>query len=266
MRARRPDSFAMRFANSLIVAADGSFRRWVSILGPMQSQEHLMSSFNDPQAVARYAEGPVRQVPGFHALQRMTALLLAETVPHDGRVLVLGAGGGLELKVFAEAQEAWRLVGVDPSAEMLKLARDTLGPLASRIELHEGYIDTAPEGPFDGATCLLTLHFLPAEERLQTLIELRRRLKPGASLIVAHHSIPQSEDRKARWLNRYAAFAVASGIPTADANNARVGIGNRLPMLSPEEDIALLQQAGFADVELFYAAFTFKGWVASIPA
>lgn len=222
-------------------------------------------SFSDPQAVARYALGPVRQVPGFHALQQMARLLLAESVPHDGRVLVLGAGGGLELKVFAEAQPQWRFVGVDPSSEMLKLASATLGPLASRADLVEGYIDTAPEGPYDGAACLLTLHFLPAEQRLHTLIELRRRLKPGAPLIVAHHSFPQDEQQKARWLNRYAAFAVASGIPAADAGNAIAAIGSRLPALSPEQDLALLQEAGFDEVELFYAGFTFKGWVAYNP-
>ena len=34
-----------------------------------------------------------------------------------------------------------------------------------------------------------------------------------------------------------------------------------LPVLSPEEDEALLRAAGFSDVELFYAALTFKGWV-----
>jgi hypothetical protein len=31
----------------------------------------------------------------------------------------------------------------------------------------------------------------------------------------------------------------------------------------PEQDAALLREAGFDDVELFYAGFTFKGWVAS---
>lgn len=225
-----------------------------------------MSLFADPQAVARYAEGPVRQVPGFHALQQMATLLLAETVPRDGRILVLGAGGGLELKVFADAQAGWHFVGVDPSAEMLKLARATLGTHASRVELHEGYIDTAPAGPFDGATCLLTLHFLSAEERLHTLTELGRRLKPGAPFIVAHHSFPQGEDEKVRWLNRYAAFAEASGIPSPHARNAIAAIGGRLPLLSPEQDVALLQAAGFEDVELFYAGFTFKGWVAYKPA
>lgn len=221
-----------------------------------------MDAFSDPQAVARYAEGPVRQVPGFHALQQMTVLLLAERVPVDGRVLVLGAGGGLELKVFAEAQPTWHFAGVDPSAEMLGLAKATLGPLATRVEFVEGYIDAAPEELFGGATCLLTLHFLPREERLRTLAELSRRLKLGAPLVVAHHSFPQSDHEKLRWLERYAAFAAASGVPAEHARNAITAISSRLPLLSPEEDVALMQEAGFDVVELFYAAFTFKGWVA----
>ncbi len=36
----------------------------------------------------------------------------------------------------------------------------------------------------------------------------------------------------------------------------------RLPVLSPEQDVSALHEAGFSQVELFYAAFTFKGWVA----
>jgi tRNA (cmo5U34)-methyltransferase len=225
-----------------------------------------LSSFSDPQAVARYAEGPAKQVPGFHALHQMAALLLAERVPPEGHVLVLGAGGGLELRAFAEQQTGWRFLGVDPSAEMLKLAQATLGPLSSRVEWLEGYIDAAPDTLFDGATCLLTLHFLSIEQRLHTLRELKHRLKPGAPLVVAHHSFPQAESEKIRWLTRYAAFAVSSGIAEMNAKAAIEAIGAKLPALSPEQDVALLQEAGFQSVELFYAGFSFKGWVAYAPA
>ncbi|VVM43850.1 Carboxy-S-adenosyl-L-methionine synthase [Pseudomonas fluorescens] len=224
-----------------------------------------MSFFSDPDAVANYAERPVKQVPGFQALQTMATLLLAERAPTDARVLVLGAGGGLELKVFAQARPDWRFVGVDPSAPMLALARQTLGALETRVDLHEGYIDDAPDGPFDGATCLLTLHFLTVEQRLHTLKQLLLRLKPGARLVVAHHSFPQTRAEKNRWLKRYAAFAVASGIRPADAEQAITAMDSRLALLPPEQDEALLSQAGFSDVELFYAAFTFKGWVACRP-
>jgi tRNA (cmo5U34)-methyltransferase len=62
-------------------------------------------------------------------------------------VLVLGAGGGLELKAMAEAYRAWRFVGVDPSAQMLEMAARTLGPLADRLDLVQGYVEDAPAGP-----------------------------------------------------------------------------------------------------------------------
>jgi tRNA (cmo5U34)-methyltransferase len=222
-----------------------------------------MNPFDDPQAVSRYAENPPRLVPGFADLQCMTALLLAERTPEDARMLVLGAGGGLELKVFAEAHPHWTFDGVDPSAEMLKLATATLGPtLSTRVRLYEGYIDAAPDGPFDSAACLLTLHFIPADERLRTLKEVHRRLKPGAPFVVAHHSIPEGKDERDLWLSRFAAFAVSSGIDRDKAETARTGIGEKLPILAPEHDEALLREAGFSRVSLFYAAFTFRGWVA----
>jgi len=221
-----------------------------------------MDAFSDPQAVARYAEGPPRLVPGFADLQRMVMLLLAERAPDDARVLVLGAGGGLEIKAFAEARPGWWFDGVDPSAEMMNLAQVTLGSLAARTRLHHGLIDSAPEGPFDAATCILTLHFVEREERLRTLREVRRRLKPGAPFAVVHFSFPQGAGDRDLWLARYAAFAVASGVEPSQAENARSMIAARLPILAPEDDEQLMRDAGFNGVGLFYVGFAFRGWVA----
>lgn len=223
---------------------------------------NVLDHFSDPEAVARYAEGPPRFVPGFADLHRMTAVLLRERVPQDARVLVLGAGGGLELKAFAGGNPGWTFVGVDPSAEMLKLAERNLGPLSSRVHLQQGYVESAPDGPFDAATCLLTLHFLPPEERRRTLMELRRRLRPGAPFVAAHASFPQGPGERARWLERYAAFAVLAGADPEKAETARAAVEAHLNMMSPEEDESILRQAGFTDVTQFYAAFTWRGWVA----
>lgn len=220
------------------------------------------SPFSDPQLVARYAEGPPRLVPGFADMQRMTTLLLAERVPDHGRVLVVGAGGGLELKVFAQAHAGWTFDGVDPAPEMIRLAEQTLGPLASRVQLHVGTIDRAPEGPFDAATCLLTMHFVPVDERRRMAAEIHRRLRPGAPFVVVHMSLPPSEGHRTTWLSRYTAFAASSGIEFENAEAARQAVATRLTILTPDEDEAMLREAGFSDVGLFYAGFTFRGWVA----
>lgn len=222
----------------------------------------FMKAFNDPDAAARYADGPRRFVPGFDALHRMAAILLAEAAPPDARVLVLGAGGGLELKALAEAHPGWRFVGVDPAAEMLRAAERLLGPTMERVELIEGLIDAAPTGPFDAATCLLTLHFLPPPERTATVAAIHRRLKPGALFVAAHGSFPQGAGERDRWLDRYAAYAVASGFDPDQARGARAAVAASVAMLDPAEDEAILRAGGFAHVEQFYAAFTWRGWIA----
>lgn len=220
-----------------------------------------VSPFSDPHAVARYADGPPRFVPGYSALQRMATLLLAERVTDDARVLVVGAGGGLELKEFAQAYPGWTFDGVDPSAEMLELAKQTLGPFATRTTLRQGYIDDAPAGPFDAATCLLTMHFMPLEERLRTTIEIRRRLKPGAPYVSAHLCFPQDEGERRLWLSRHAAFLIASGLDPDRATNAQESIDTRTTILTPQQDESILRDAGFSGVSLFYVGFTFRGWV-----
>jgi len=157
------------------------------------------------RSVHSYADGPPRQVPGFHGLHRMARMLLAERVPANGRILVLGAGGGLELKAFAEAQPGWSFDGVDPSADMLRLAREMTAPHADRIRLLEGYIGDAPEGPFDGATAILTFHFIERAQRLEALRQLHRRLRPGAPLVLAHISFAQTEPERSMWIARHVA-------------------------------------------------------------
>lgn len=223
---------------------------------------NIQDMFSDPQAVAGYTEGPPRFVPGYNAMLSMAAILLAERVPDDGKVLVLGAGGGLELKAFAQAHSTWSFDGVDPSAAMLALAGQTLGPLAPRARLHQGYIDDAPEGPFDGASCLLTLHFVDVAERRRIASEVRRRLEPRAPFVVAHLSAPNGEEERLLWLSRYSAFLAASGVAPDQAAAARNAVTTHLDILAPAQDEAVLRDAGFSDPTLFYTGFTFRGWVA----
>lgn len=62
------------------------------------------------------------------------ACSLAEAIG-CAHILVLGAGGGLELKAFSEMQPSWHFDGVDSSAEMLDLAHTTLGKMVPRARL-----------------------------------------------------------------------------------------------------------------------------------
>lgn len=222
------------------------------------------TSFHKENATS-YAERPPRQVPGFDSLHRMVGMLLAERAPVDAHILVLGAGGGLELKALAEAHPAWSFDGIDPSPDMLRLAGQTVAGHADRIQLIEGYVDSAPNGPYDGATSLLTFHFIPREQRLPTLAHIHRRLKPGAAFLLAHISFPQTEPEKSQWIARHVGYGAAPDADPSQLKQAREAIASRLTILAPEEEEDMLRQAGFTNVSLFYAGLSFRGWVAYKP-
>ncbi|WP_218014608.1 class I SAM-dependent methyltransferase [Mycobacterium neglectum] len=223
--------------------------------------------FDDPSHVAMYAKRAGQLVPALADVHRLVGVLIDELAPPDARVLVLGAGGGLETKALAVAHSGWSFAAVDPSAAMLDLAVTTLGPDMARVSMHNGYIDDAPPGPFSAATSLLTLHFLPEEERLRTVGEVRRRLVPGAPFVVMHLSIVQRDDSERRtWIDRHVAFLVASGLDPTDVQKARAAIESGVPVLSPDQDRAILRQAGFTGVTEFFSAFNFRGWVGYAPS
>lgn len=96
-----------------------------------------------------------------------------------------------------------------------------------------------------------------------------RRLKPGAQLVVAHLSVADGDGaggecgagERDLWLSRYAAFQVASDVAPEHAVRELDKVAAELAVLTPEEDEAVLREAGFGVVQMFYVGFTFRGWV-----
>lgn len=80
--------------------------------------------------------------------------------------------------------------------------------------------------------------------------------------MVAHGSFPQGRGERALWLSRYAAYAIASGADAEQVSEARTAVDTGVNMLSPEQDETILHAAGFSGIRLFYAAFTWRGWIA----
>lgn len=221
------------------------------------------SQYDDPEFVRRYAEGPSAFVPAYAHMHRMTAQLIRERIGSAGEVLVLGAGGGLELEAFATRYPHWSFVAVDPAAEMLKVARERmrLAEASGRVSWHHGTIFDAPPGPFDAATCLLTLHFVPddgAKER--TLAAVRRRLKPGAPFVLVDLCIDLGSPEATVALARYRDFALESGADPERVDTTCGRITTVLKTVSPARDEELLLASGFSGIELFYAGLSWRGW------
>jgi ubiquinone/menaquinone biosynthesis C-methylase UbiE len=111
---------------------------------------------------------------------------LLEIDPFDS-VLEVGSGPGVGLQLAAARAHQGRVVGVDLSETMLKMAhrRNQVQIEAGRVELHLGSVDKIPfdDATFDKAITMNCLHLWP--DPVAGLKEIRRTLRPGGRMAVA---------------------------------------------------------------------------------
>lgn len=125
----------------------------------------------------------------------------AQVVPlAEGEVLEIGIGSGLNLS-FYDPAKVRRIVGVDPSADMQKLARQRAEQISIPVEmiaLELGQIQ-AEDARFDSIVCTFTLCTIP--DAVAALREMRRVLKPGGKLLFSEHGLAPDAS-VVRWQHR----------------------------------------------------------------
>lgn len=209
----------------------------------------------------------------------MVAALLDPVLPRRGRVLVAGAGTGVELVALRSARPDLRLHGVDPSRQMLDLARRRVAEASEAargeraaaaspdptVTLQQGYVaDVDPEARFDAATLINVLHFVPdvpGEEGKSALLqEIGKRVRPGGAFVLFDlHGDPGSEEHDvhmAAWRRYWTLMGMVPAELPAFEQRIRDGIH----FASAERAVALARAAGFESPRRFYKSLLYGGW------
>ncbi|MDP8999123.1 MAG: class I SAM-dependent methyltransferase [Myxococcota bacterium] len=104
----------------------------------------------------------------------------------EGRILDVGCGFGLFAAYFGQTHARRRIVGVDPDARRIGIARRVATSLGLRdYSFVVGDVRSASlEHGFDAAYVLDVMHHLPKEDQRPVLERLRGLLVPGGMLLV----------------------------------------------------------------------------------
>jgi tRNA threonylcarbamoyl adenosine modification protein (Sua5/YciO/YrdC/YwlC family) len=135
---------------------------------------------------ATYLDMISTDVPGYGRLQEE---LTAASGSGAELVLELGTGTGETARRLLGAHPNAFLVGIDSSAKMLAVARDSLPP--GRVDLRVAPIEDAlPEGPFDLVASALCVHHLSGPEKASLFERVRAALRPGGRFVLADVVVP----------------------------------------------------------------------------
>ncbi|MGE5813376.1 MAG: class I SAM-dependent methyltransferase [Acidobacteriota bacterium] len=183
-------------------------------------------------------------------------------------LLVVGAGGGMEIERFLPDNPAWRLTGVDPSQPMLALAqaRAEARGVASRTTLLPGSVEDLPaERRFSAATCVFVLHFLPDDQKLALLRATANRLRPEAPLLVASAARVDDQSLRDDFLGAWQQHGELMGLPPERmAATIEQLLAQHASLTSIDDYERLLHAAGFKRVAPFFSvmAGAMTGWIA----
>ncbi len=128
--------------------------------------------------------------------QRILAAYRSRVVPAaEGRVLEIGVGSGLNLPFYTETVQ--RVIGLDPSARLLSMARKVLPRVAPPVEFVEGSAEALPLEATSVDTVVTTWTMCSIPDLQRALHEMRRVLKPGGRLLFVEHG--RAPDANVRW-------------------------------------------------------------------
>ena len=212
----------------------------------------------DYEALAR------RVIPGYRTLFPMFTAIIDPDLPPGGRVLVVGAGTGIELVTLGRARPDLHLHGVDPSAQMLEIAERRLAEAGAGdgVSLQLGYASDVPARPrFDAATLINVLHFVPDDGSKAALLrDIAGRLRPGAVFVLFDlHGDPGSEEHE-RYMPAWRRYWRIRGMTPDETAEFGERIERGIRFAPAERVLELARYAGFTDPQRFFKGMLYGGW------
>ena len=124
----------------------------------------------------------------------------ARFVPQaTGVVLEIGVGSGLNIPIYGSGVR--KLYALDPSAELLRMARPRAERAPFPVELLEHSAEAIPLGDASVDTVVTTWTLCTIPDALAALREMRRVLRPDSRLIFIEHG-RSTDPGVLRWQDR----------------------------------------------------------------
>lgn len=225
-----------------------------------------MNSINfDYKNAAHYEDLARKAVFGYDQLFIMALSYLMDINKETANALVVGCGTGMELTTFGKLMHNWKLTGVDPSEEMIKISKTKIEEckLNNRVILHHGYVENMPEGEkFDAVTLIFVMRFISEKRgKLSLLKDVAKRLHSGARLIIVDQYGDPSFDNFQLLFKGWKKFMKLSGVSSELI--IKIAAQSIEKSFFTESEIKnLLSEAGFEKTTQFYNSFIHGGWIA----
>lgn len=118
------------------------------------------------------------------------------------------------------------------------------------------------EAAYDGAACMLVLHFVRGiEAKKKLLCAIAERLKPGSPLLIASLNADFSSPAYPAIMEAWRLHMQAEGVPEKEWLRFAASLGPQSDPMPAAEVESLLRECGFVRPQRYFGAFLIDGWL-----
>lgn len=179
-------------------------------------------------------------------------------------MLCVGAGTGAEIHFFADRFPGWTFVAVEPSSEMVKVAKERAekNGYDKRCIFHTGYLESLPElQQFDCATSLLVSQFLlESDQRTGYFRAISDRLKPNGILVTSDLASDTDSPHYHSLLEAWFRTLSTADLTHERMQQMRAAYDRDVSILPAPSVEAIIVAGGFQSPVQFYQAGLIHAW------
>ena len=207
-----------------------------------------------------------RSIPSYRTVIDGMAQLLACHLPPGSTLYDLGCSTGTTLLELARRLPDLdvQYIGIDNAPAMLAKARRKSAMFNKSEVLHfrQADITSCPLPQAAGIICNYTLQFLRPLTRQTFVQRVFDALPESGVFFLSEKTISHASRLNRDFIEIYHAFKKKQGYSELEIAAKREALENVLIPFSLEENIGLLREAGFAEIEPFFKWFNFTSLVA----
>ena len=206
-----------------------------------------------------------RSVPYYREIQRMIAELTARHAQQDSNVYDLGCSTGTTMiGISSMIAPGIRIVGVDDSAEMLTKCKTKLEEINFETPYELTCADISRGVDVSNASVVilcLTLQFVRPLYREHLIKTIYEGLNAEGALILVEKILTESPDFNREFIDYYYDYKRRNHYSELEISQKREALENVLIPYKLTENIAMLENAGFGQTEVFFKWYNFAGLI-----
>lgn len=215
-----------------------------------------------PKAFA-YNDTIRKRIIGYEHLFILMADLIAVENVDAKHVIVVGAGGGQELATLAPLLPDARFTAIDPSDNMLMLAKARLAQedIDVPITYIAGELVASEIEVADIVTCHLVLHFLKAHEAKRALLtQIAQSVRIGGRVFLSSINGDVDSELFQEQLKAWERFALRNGVKPHQWEAFAQSFGREMMPISSAQLLADVESVGLRVVQKYYQAYGIEAY------